>query len=69
MEKLVHQVQRTGESARQEHIPFDRDGRAGEVTVEVLPLHARRKNSLLILFEPVPAAREVEAPAEPPPAR
>jgi two-component system CheB/CheR fusion protein len=64
VEKLVHQVQRTGAPARQEHIPFDRDGRAGEVTVEVLPVNARRKNSLLILFEPAPAAREAERPAE-----
>ncbi len=61
VEKLVHQVQRTGEPARQEHIPFGRDG---QVTVEVLPVNARRKNSLLILFEPAPAAREAERPAE-----
>ncbi len=66
VEKLVHQVQRTGESARQEHIPFDRDGRAGEVNVEVVPLNARRKNSLLILFEPITPAREAETPVEPP---
>ncbi len=67
VEKLVHQVRRTGESARQEHIPFDGDGQGGEVSVEVVPLNARRKNSLLILFEPAPAAREAETPVEPPP--
>ncbi len=67
VEKLVRQVLRTGESARQEHIPFDRDGRAGEMTVEVLPVNARRKNSLLVLFEPVPSTGEAAAPAEPPP--
>jgi two-component system CheB/CheR fusion protein len=65
VEKLIRQVLRTGESARQEHIPFDRDGRVGEVTVEVLPVNARRKNSLLVLFEPVTSAGEAPAPAEP----
>ena len=68
VEKLVHQVQRSGEPARQERIPFDSDGHSGEVSVEVVPLHARQKNSLLILFEPVPAAREAAPSAEPSPA-
>jgi len=68
VEKLVHQVRQSGETARLERIPFDHDGHSGEVTVEVVPLHARQKNSLLILFEPVPAAREAEASAEPFPA-
>jgi two-component system CheB/CheR fusion protein len=68
VEKLVHQVQTSGETARQERIPFDSDGGPGEVTVEVVPLHARQKNSLLILFETMPAAREAEAPAAPSPA-
>ena len=58
-------MQSSGESARQERVPFDRDGHAGEVNVEVVPLRARQKNTLLILFEPTPAAREVEPPAEP----
>jgi two-component system CheB/CheR fusion protein len=65
VEKLVHQAQTSGETTRQERIPFDGDGHSGEVTVEVVPLHARQKNSLLILFETVPAAREAEAPAAP----
>ena len=68
VEKLVHQVQRSGEPARQERIPFDSDGHSGEVSVEVVPLHARQKNSLLILFEPVPAAREAAPSAAPSPA-
>ena len=68
VEKLVHQVQRSGEPARQERIPFDSDGHSGEVSVEVVPLHARQKNSLLILFEPVAAAREAGPPAAPSPA-
>jgi two-component system CheB/CheR fusion protein len=68
VEKLVHQVQRSGEPARQERIPFDSDGHSGEVSVEVVPLHARQKNSLLILFEPVPAAREAGPSAAPAPA-
>jgi two-component system CheB/CheR fusion protein len=43
VEKLVHQVQHSGESARQERIPFDHDGHSGEVTVEVVPLRAGRR--------------------------
>jgi two-component system CheB/CheR fusion protein len=65
VERLVHQVQHSGESARQERVPFDHGGPAGEVTVEVVPLRSRQKNTLLILFEPTPAAREVEPAAEP----
>src|SRR5450759_3725795 len=68
VEKLVHQVRQTGEPGRQERIPFDGDGHSGEVSVEVVPLRARQKKTLLILFEPVHAAREAEAPAEPFPA-
>jgi two-component system CheB/CheR fusion protein len=68
VEKLVHQAQRTGEPARQERIPFEGDGHSGEVTVEVLPLRARQKNSLLILFESATPAGEAEPAAEPPPA-
>jgi two-component system, chemotaxis family, CheB/CheR fusion protein len=66
VEKLIHQVQRSGEPARQDRIPFDREGHAGEVTVEVVPLHSRQKNSLLILFETAPATRDAEAPAAAP---
>ena len=51
VEKLVHEVRRTGEAARQDNIQFDGGGGTGGVTVEVLPLQARQKNSLLILFE------------------
>jgi two-component system CheB/CheR fusion protein len=65
VERLVHQVQSSGESARQERVPFDQDGPAGEVTVEVVPLRSREKNTLLILFEPTPAPREAEPAAEP----
>ena len=68
VEKLVHQVQRTGEAARQEHIPFESDGHTGEVSVEVLPLRARQKNSLLIIFESASVAGEAEAAAATPPA-
>ena len=55
VEKLVHQVQETGDPARQDRVPFDGDGQPGEVNVEVLPLNSRQKNSLLILFETLPA--------------
>ena len=68
VEKLVHQVQHTGESARQERIPFDGAAYPGEVTVEMVPLRAREKNTLLILFEPAPAAGRAVPVAEPLPA-
>ena len=68
VEKLVHQVQHSGESARQERIPFDSAGYSGEVSVEVVPLRARQENTLLILFEPAPAASQAEPAAEPLPA-
>jgi two-component system CheB/CheR fusion protein len=61
VEALIHQVRSTGEPARNDRIPFDRDGRSGEVSVEVMRLHARQKDSLLVLFEPAPAGgRESE---------
>jgi two-component system, chemotaxis family, CheB/CheR fusion protein len=63
VEKLVHQVQRTGEPARQPRIPFEGGGHPGQVSVEVLPLHAKQKNSLLILFEREPAAAAAAAAA------
>jgi two-component system, chemotaxis family, CheB/CheR fusion protein len=66
VEKLVRQAMSSGESARQERIPVDRDGHSGQVTVEVLPLRARQKTSLLILFEPEAAAGEAEPAAAPP---
>jgi two-component system CheB/CheR fusion protein len=65
VEKLVHQVRHSGEGARQERIPFDHDGYSGEVSVEVVPLRARDRRSLLILFEPMPPARKSEAPGPP----
>src|SRR5450759_1217938 len=49
VERLVHQAQSSGESARQERVPFEHDGLAGEVTVEVVPLRSRHKNTMLIL--------------------
>jgi signal transduction histidine kinase len=65
VEKLIQQVRHSGELARQERIPLGHDGREGLVTVEVVPLHAGHKRALLILFEPVPTARQAEPLAEP----
>jgi two-component system CheB/CheR fusion protein len=53
IEKLIGQVRGTGESARQERVPFDHQGDVGAVSIEVLPLNAGRKKSVLILIEPV----------------
>ena len=66
VEALIRQVQGTGEAARHDRIPFDRDGRPGEVNVEVMRLHARQKDSLLVLFELAPGIG-IEAPLEPRP--
>ena len=68
VEELIHQVQSSGEPARRDRIPFDRDGRHGEVSVEVMRLHARQKGSLLVLFEAASAAAGTATAGEPRPA-
>ena len=64
VEKLVRQVQKSGEPARQERIRFEHEGNSAELNVEAVPLHVRQKRSILVLFEPVPgsARRQTEAP-------
>ena len=64
VEKLVHQVQKTGEPARQDRIRFEHDGKPADLNVEAMPLHTRQKRSVLVLFEPAPDSdrRETEAP-------
>ena len=64
VERLIYQARSTGKPARQGRIPFDAIGHPGEVTVEVVPLHTGRTNSLLILFEPVPAAGHAKVAAD-----
>ena len=66
VERLVHEVRSNGKSARQEGIPLD-GGARSEVTVEVLPLRAGRKDALLILFEAEPTWGEQQAAAASPP--
>ena len=68
VERLIHQSRGTGAPARRARIPLDGDRHRDEITVEVVPLHAGQKNSLLILFEPVPAAGRAKAAAASSPA-
>ena len=63
VERLVREARSTGRSARRELIPLEGGARAGEVAVEVVPLRAGRKNTLLILFEAAPAAAGADAGA------
>jgi len=67
VEKMIQQVRKTGEPARLERVPYERDGKAGALNVEAVPLDSSQKRSILVLFEPV---RDAEGPpVEPPDAR
>jgi two-component system, chemotaxis family, CheB/CheR fusion protein len=68
VEKLIQQALKSGERTRQERVPYEHDGSAGSLNVEVVPLDASQKRSILVLFEPVPGAagRETEPPDAPP---
>ena len=55
VEKLIQQVRKSGEPARQKCVPYEHDGSSGGLNVEVVPLDAGQKRSTLVLFEPVPA--------------
>ena len=66
VEKLIQQVRKSGEPARQERVPYEHDGSAGRLNVEVVPLDTSQKR-LLVLFEPVTgAAGQESAPAAAP---
>jgi two-component system CheB/CheR fusion protein len=67
VDKLIQQARKSGEPARQERVPYEQDGSAGELNVEVVPLGARQGRSILVLFEPEPGAagRQTEPPDAP----
>jgi len=66
VEKLVGEVERTGQTARKARVQYETDVYAGEVNVEVIPLGGRPR-ALLVLFEPAPSIAESEqAPASDP---
>jgi two-component system CheB/CheR fusion protein len=67
VEKLIQRARKSGEPLRQERVPYEHDGSAGSLNVEVAPLDASQKRSTLVLFEPLPgsAAREAN-PADAP---
>jgi two-component system CheB/CheR fusion protein len=60
VEKLVREVERSGEAARKDRVPYRADGTTGEVNVEVIPLGRARKRALLVLFEPAIRASDIE---------
>ncbi len=62
VEKLVHQVKKSGEAARRDRLQYERDGAIGEINVEVMPLDGRQRRAFLVIFEPVQSASE--RPAE-----
>ncbi len=64
VEKLIRQARQSGEPARQERVPYGRDGSAAELHVEAVPLDTSRKRAILVVFEPV---REAEAHHAAPP--
>ena len=64
VEKLIQQARKTGEAARQERVPYEHDGSAGDLNLEVRPLDSSQKRSVLVLFESV--ARAARREAEPP---
>jgi len=68
VEKLIQQVRQSREPARQERVPYEHEGSAGELTVEVVPLDTVKKRLILVLFVPAPraAGREIALPDEPP---
>ncbi len=63
VEKLAGEVMRSGQSARKDRIPYQSDGAAGQVNVEVVPLGGMPPRARLVLFEP--ATGISDTPREP----
>ena len=65
VENLIRQARQRGEPARRERVPCEHGGTAGELNLEVVPLRAGRRRSVLVLFEPLPdAAEPPDAPSQ-----
>jgi two-component system CheB/CheR fusion protein len=58
IEKLVRQVEESGQAARKERVPYQADGASGEINAEVIPLG--NAHALLVLFEAAPDASDTE---------
>lgn len=67
VEKLIQQARESGEPARQECVPYEHDGSAGGLNLEVVPLAASQKRAMLVLFEPVPRTPSAAAGTDSPP--
>ncbi len=63
VEKLVHDVRRSGEAARKDRVPCVGQA-AGEVNVEVIPLGDVETRALVILFEPALGASDIGRAAD-----
>ena len=61
IEKLIQQARKSGEPARQERVPYEHDGKAGGLNLEVVPLDASESPSILVLFEPIAGAAGLDA--------
>jgi PAS domain S-box-containing protein len=59
VEKLVREVERSGDAAQKDRVPFPHDGAAGEVNVEVIPLGGRQTRALLVLLEPATCESDI----------
>jgi len=53
LERLIRVAATTGEVVRQERVPYDANGRSGEVSVEVASLPHGQRRAFLVLFEGV----------------
>ena len=53
LERLIRLVATTGETVRQERVPYEANGRSGEVSVEVASLAHGQRRAFLVLFEGV----------------
>ena len=56
IEKLVRQVEESGEAARRVHVPYESAGTLREADIEVTPMLANQRRAMLILLEPVQSA-------------
>jgi two-component system CheB/CheR fusion protein len=53
VEKLIRKARKSRQPARREQVPYEQEGRADGLNVEVLPLGSSKKSSTLVLFEAV----------------
>ncbi len=62
VEKLVGEVERSGEATRRSRSPYQAGGTHGELNLEVIPLGAAEPRTFLVLFEPLQDLARDDAP-------